>query len=274
MVRTSLVVVALLNTLMFVRDSAADDGDEDDSADEPYNVPNVSPPSTNTIDETDLGRPCDASFHPIRGYGLPIFRPRDVVEKSHDFSANFLEADDTNALRANAEGWFISGNIQAAKQSRYLVYRASQTSYVRQVDDSGRPIRPIPPDAVWYIASISYGHSYEVVVSGDKTTFTAGVRAQFKVFGGGVSGLAERRLVVMNGHARGFRPAKDIDKDGLPDGTAFPATDAISTAFVKYGEPVVISVEYRHIPGAPVKTEQLDWAPGLPTTNESDTGGW
>ncbi|HTR50284.1 MAG TPA: hypothetical protein VMJ10_06220 [Kofleriaceae bacterium] len=218
-----------------------------------------------TLSTADLGRPCDDSFHRIPGrLGSPLYaRRKGTVAGSSGFQSEFLEADDTRELQANAEGWGIgAGSVDRAKQRRYVVYRASQQDNILEVDDTVDPAHEPPPEAKWYIASIFVGRSYEIVVEGDKTKFNVGVRAKIKAFDLGMSKLTESGFLHITAKGRGLVPKNDSDGDGLPDDALFAKSpQEIAKAYKASTDPVPMYVEYRSIPGRDVAMPaKLEWA--------------
>ncbi len=209
-----------------------------------------------TISTADLGRPCDENFHLIRGAGGSAIYPKQsgVTGGSRAMSATFIEITDTRAVQANADAWgIVSGGIGKSSDRRYLVYRASQQSDILQVDDTANTLHEPPPEATWYVASISVGRSFEIVISGDKQRFNAHVAAKVKAYGGSLDTFDEKSNIEWKVQGRGLQPAND-------KAILAVSPDDVIRAYKQSSDPVPVIVEYRNVPGRKVSMpERLEF---------------
>jgi hypothetical protein len=123
---------------------------------------------------------------------------------------------------------------------------------VLEVDDANDPNHDAPPSAKWYVASIFVGRSYEVIFEGDQQSFHAGVKAKLMKWGGSVDAAQQQLGIRAQVRARGLTTKTK--------GAIFlTSVDQIDSAY-EQGSPVPFWVEYRRIPGRPVKLPQkLEW---------------
>jgi len=119
---------------------------------------------------------------------------------THEVSA----VDTAEGLAANLQGWGVV-EANAGFGRRHASYRAVQLSHVVEVDDSTEMREP-PPGAAYYLWRICYGHSHEVVFTGEDRHFHAGVRAELQVVTGGVNAVAFRHHLEMKAIGRGLEP--------------------------------------------------------------------
>lgn len=192
-----------------------------------------------------LGRPLGAKFETISGEeGASLFPDA----KKRTTTLNTIEhkvtsIDDSRGLSASVSGWGVfSAEAKNATQTRYASYRASQLERAEELDDATE-MRTPPAGAVYYAARIIYGHSFEMVFSGDAKSFNAGVKAKLFGFGGSASGFASQNSLTATAVGRGMQPT---------DGNAIFASSAeeIQKAYQATGDAVPILVEYRSIPSA------------------------
>jgi hypothetical protein len=223
-------------------------------------VPNASvfasaPP---TITTADLGRPCDGKFHLLRGEGgAPLYaKQQGIAAGSSGMAAQFLEAHDSRELGANAEGWGLGAGMGDRTDRRYLVYRASQQSDILQVNDAAAWSHAPPAEAMWYVASIFVGRSYEVVVSGSQQRFTSGIKAKLLMFNFDLSKSTLGEGIEWSAKGRGLQARKENDRAIFAQ-----SPDEIRRAYRESDNPVPIFIEYRNIPGKLVAVpEHLEWA--------------
>ncbi len=201
-----------------------------------------------------LGRPLDENFSPIPGEeGRSLF-VNDVVHttKVHTIEHRITTIETTRAFKANVRAWVVSAGFGTSTTHRYASYNAHQVDEVREVDEA-TPMRQAPPGAVYYLWRLHYGHSFEMVVSGEDRSFTANVKATFMVASGGISAFAASNNLKTTALGRGLEPI---------DGQAIFATTAeeITRSYKNSGEAVPIFAEYRSIPRTCLPPdEQIHW---------------
>jgi len=192
------------------------------------------------ITASDLGRVFDASFQPLVGRralfkvkapeGYPVFR----------HSASLIE--DRITLAATVRSWGLSSD--AGRNRRLASYRAEQITEIHAVDDMSPP-DAAPTDAMYYLAKVYYGRSFEVRLSGEEKQFHAGLAGVFLSgkLDGGLKSFAEKNRLEFTAVGRGLRPKS---------GTAIYAKEPgeIEANYTVDGSVVVpVEVEYRLIPG-------------------------
>jgi hypothetical protein len=203
------------------------------------------------ITASDLGRVFDSAFQPLAGRkamfkakapeGYPIFR----------HSVDLIE--DRITLAATVRSWGL--NSDAGRNRRFATYRAEQITEIHAVDDMTPP-EAAPSAAVYYLAKVYYGRSFEVRLSGEEKQFHAGLAGVFlsgKV-DGGLKNFAEKNRLEFTAVGRGLRPKT---------GTAIYAKDPseIEENYTVDGSVAVpVEVEYRLIPGRNLPTaEPIAW---------------
>ena len=197
------------------------------------------------LGQQHLGRPLGANFETISGKdGASLFPKADVRATTlNTIEHKVTSIDDARSLSASVSGWGVfSAEAKNATQTRYASYRASQYARAEEIDD-GTEMRTPPEGAVYYAARIIYGHSFEMVFSGDSRSFNAGVKAKLFSFGGSASGFAAQNALTATAVGRGLQPV---------DGTAIFAnsSEEIEKSYQASGDAVPILVEYRSIPTA------------------------
>jgi hypothetical protein len=211
------------------------------------------------ISENHLGRPVDASFESFAGEtGASLF-PKSKVTKQglHRMEHAMMTMDSKRGKEANidvgAKLWGGSASVGKDNESRFASYRASQLVEFREIDDTTEIRSDGPKGAVWYIARIFYGRSFELVLHGEKSRFNASVKARYKIAKGGVKTFAEQNGLSVAAQGRGLEPV---------DGEAIFAQgeEEISKAYKQSGDPVPVAVEYRSIPRSCVPADEaIEW---------------
>ncbi len=210
------------------------------------------------ISEAHLGRPVDASFESFAGEAGATLFPKGTVRKQglHRMEHGVVAMESKRTTDANigisAKSWGLGADTGKGSASRFASYRASQLVEAREIDDTTE-VRTPPPGAVWYIARIYYGRSYELVFHGTHSTFHAGVKARLFFAKGGVKTFAEQNGLSIFAQGRGLEPV---------NGQAIFAQgeEEISKAYQQSGDPVPIMVEYRSIPRTCVPDDEaVEW---------------
>ncbi len=207
------------------------------------------------IDVRHLGRPLDANFAFLSGPdGETLFPEGDVFTSPADtIYHRAVEFDNSRSFSAHASAWGITVGGGTGGSRRYVAYQAVQTRDVRSIEDTTQ-IRTAPKQAVWYLSKIHYGHSYDLVISGEANSFHVSVKASFfGLFGGGMKAFAESHSLDVRAIGRGLKPKSD-------DAIFARSEDEIREAYTLSGDPVPILVEYRSIPAACIPGgEPIEW---------------
>lgn len=161
--------------------------------------------------------------------------------------------EDNITLAANARSWGLDSS--AFRTRRFASYRALQLANIVAVDDM-RPPRAYPRGAVYYLAKVFYGRSFEARLAGEERAFNVRLAGTFLSgkLEGGIKNFAEKNRLEFTAVGRGLRPKagkaiyaklpSEIEENYTADGSAT----------------VPVEVEYRLIPGRPLpKAEPIAW---------------
>jgi hypothetical protein len=203
------------------------------------------------ITAADLGRPFDASFQPLAGNG-PLFKAKPS-ESYPVFRHSVALVEDQVTLAATVRSWGLTSD--AARTRRFASYRAEQITDVLAVDDMVLP-QAAPTAAMYYLAKVYYGRSYEVRLSGDERQFNANLAGTFLSgkLDGGMKNFAEKNRLEFTAVGRGLRP-----KTGNAIYAKQPSE--IEDNYTVDGSTTVpVEVEYRLVPGHALPTsEPIAW---------------
>ena len=203
----------------------------------------------------DLGRPFDASFQRLQGPdGANLFKDAKLLPPTpqNSMQHEFVLVEDTQTFAANAGAWGFEGEHSTAREDRFASYRAMIIRKVHEIDDT-TAMRKAPAAAVYYPARVYYGHIYEVLVTGTKDTFNAGVAARLVIVEGNVDDFARQHQLELQANGRGLTPT---------NGKAIFARtqDAINKAYkADDADAVPILVEWRVIPGRNAPNRPIQW---------------
>ena len=192
------------------------------------------------ITSTDLGRVFDAAFQPLAGRG-PLFKAK-VPEGYPVFRHSASLVEDRITLAATVRSWGL--NSDACRNRRFASYRAEQITEIHAVDDMTPP-QAAPPAAMYYLAKVFYGRSFEVRLSGDEKQFHSGLAGTFLSgkFEGALKAFAEKNRLEFTALGRGLAP-----KSGSAIYAKQPSE--IEENYTVDGSITVpVEVEYRLIPG-------------------------
>jgi hypothetical protein len=198
------------------------------------------------LDDSALGTPVDAHFHPLQGSigrslfpDAPIRRmPQSRVE--HDSTV----VRDSLTLAANLRAWsFLKASAKRSTERRFGTFRAWQVQGISSIDDTADMDTP-PPEAAFYVSKVFWGYSFEAVFEGDRRAFNASVGAQFAIAGGSLSTFAANHRLTASFAGTGLRPRN-------PDALFARSETDIMQAYDTAGPPSPIFVEYRPVPGNP-----------------------
>ena len=188
----------------------------------------------------DLGRVFDPAFQPMAGNGA-LFKPK-TAEEYPVFRHSAALVEDRITLAATARSWGLSAD--ASRSRRFASYRAEQLTEIHAVDDMTPP-RAAPATAMYYLAKVFYGRSFEVRLSGDEKQFHSGLAGTFLSgkFEGDLKTFAEKNRLEFTAIGRGLRP-----RSGAAIFAKQP-TEIEANYTVDGSTTVPVAVEYRLIPG-------------------------
>jgi hypothetical protein len=195
----------------------------------------------------DLGRVFDASFQPLAGRKA-LFKTKSP-EQYPVFRHSVSLVEDGITLAATVKSWGL--NADAARRRRFASYRAEQVTDIHAVDDMTAP-EAAPPSAMYYLAKVFYGRSFEVRLAGEEKQFNSGLAGVFLSgkLNGGMKSFAEKNKLEFTAVGRGLRPKS---------GTAIYAKQPseIEDNYTVDGSVAVpVEVEYRLIPGRELPNAQ------------------
>jgi len=199
----------------------------------------------------DLGRVFDAAFQPLAGNGA-LFKPKPA-EDYPVFRHSVALVEDRITLAATARSWGL--NSDASRARRFASYRAEQVAEIHAVDDMTPP-RPAPATAMYYLAKVYYGRSFEVRLSGDEKQFNAGLAGTFLSgkFEGDLKSFAGKNRLEFTAIGRGLKPRSDAAI------FAKQPSEIEANYTVDGSVAVPVAVEYRLIPGRALPTvDPIPW---------------
>jgi hypothetical protein len=192
------------------------------------------------ITASDLGRLFDSSFQPLAGR-RPLFKTK-APEGYTVFRHSVSLVEDRITLAATVRSWGLTSD--AGRNRRFASYRAEQITEIHAVDDTAVP-EATPSSAMYYLAKVYYGRSFEVRLAGDERQFHAGIAGVFLSgkLDGGLKNFAEKNRLEFTAVGRGLAPKT---------GTAIYAkqpSEIEDNYSVDGSVAVPVEVEYRLIPG-------------------------
>jgi hypothetical protein len=203
------------------------------------------------VTAADLGRVFDAAFQPMAGSG-PLFKAK-AAEEYPVFRHSVALVEDRITLAATVRSWGL--NSDASRSRRFASYRAEQLTEIHAVDDMTPP-RAAPATAMYYLAKVYYGRSFEVRLSGEEKQFHSGLAGTFLSgkFEGGLKSFAEKNRLEFTAIGRGLRP-----RSGAAIYAKQPSE--IEANYTVEGTITVpVAVEYRLIPGRALPTvDPIPW---------------
>jgi hypothetical protein len=203
------------------------------------------------ITAADLGRVFDASFQPLAGSGA-LFKTKGS-ESYPVFRHSVALIQDRVNLAATVRSWGL--NADACRNRRFASYRAEQITEIHGVDDTTPP-RRAPAAAVYYLAKVFYGRSFEVRLSGEEKQFHSGLAGTFLSgkLEGGLESFAQKNRLEFTAVGRGLKP-----KSGAAIYAKQPS-DIEQNYTVDGSVAVPVEVEYRLIPGRDLpKVDPIVW---------------
>jgi len=199
----------------------------------------------------DLGRVFDATFQPLAGSGA-LFKAKPA-EEYPVFRHSVTLVEDRITLAATVRSWGL--NSDAGRNRRFASYRAEQLTDIHAVDDMTPP-RTAPATAMYYLAKVYYGRSFEVRLSGEEKQFHSGLAGTFLSgkLEGDLKTFAEKNRLEFTAVGRGLKP-----KSGAALYAKQPSE--IEANYTVDGSITVpVAVEYRLIPGRALPTvDPITW---------------
>jgi hypothetical protein len=196
---------------------------------------------------TDLGRVFDSAFQPLAGRKA-LFKTK-VPEGYQVFRHSVALIEDGITLTATVRSWGL--NADAEQKRRFASYRAEQITEIHAVDDMTAP-ETAPTTAMYYLAKVFYGRSFEVRLSGEEKQFHTGLAGSFLSgkLDGGLKSFAEKNRLEFTAVGRGLRPKSEAAI------YAKQPSEIEENYTVDGSMAVPVEVEYRLIPGRSLPTAQ------------------
>jgi len=194
-----------------------------------------------------LGVPVDADFNPLTGGDAgPLFAGDPLCSPIGEWKSDRGVVGDRQELKANLRAWVANGNLAAQQEHTYGYYRAMHLTRSCLIPP-GSPLRKAPPGSTYFVSKILFGHSYTVVVHGESRSFTAGVGADFAIFGGSASAFAKQYNLTQSGFGKGLQP--------VTEASLFSEPMKIADNYrAPNEEPDAVIVEYTQLPDAVLPT--------------------
>ena len=196
------------------------------------------------IDEKDLGEVFTADLKPI--YGAPkLFEdkpPRRVVRD--EMQKVVFKLRDSSQLDGGFRWLFLKAGASYERERDYQVVRAMQISDVVRLDETARMRRP-PDQAVFYLAEVHRGASFDLLVDGRRSAMGAQLELLFGQGEGTARNVSASGSYKLKAFGLGLR---DFGGDGIfamsPEGIA---------KRYRTGTPVPVQLVFRTIPGRDYK---------------------
>ncbi|MEO1421199.1 MAG: hypothetical protein AAFU66_09635, partial [Pseudomonadota bacterium] len=227
-------------------------GTEGESA---YVVTAVAPPDAT---ESLLGRPVDRDFSTLIGpAGASIFNENQVIRTPVNITEHISVTIDNTEKRKSSSGVFLAifgSKSRGSKEieNRYAYYQAQQLTECISVDETAE-FRDVSDDAVFFVSKFCTGHSYTIMVSGQRSKFHKKASGGFLFFKKKASDMKESYDLDVRFSARGLKP-KDEEKV-----TFARSLQEIQDNYEVTGEGngVPVFIEYRSIPRRCVPRPEL-----------------
>jgi hypothetical protein len=201
------------------------------------------------LDETNLGDVFDADLQPIRG-ARKLFEDHQPRRLRRDEMFHSLVAlRDTMQEKAGFNVWFIELGGQRTRTKDYQLYRALQIAETIRVDENKRMREP-PREAVFYLAEIHLGASYDLLIEGEYFEMGARLKLAFAAGGVSVGGLKSRGKYTVHARGLGLRPTTG-------DAIFAMTPDQIAAGYATTSDPVPVKLVFRTIPGRHFEKEPI-----------------
>jgi hypothetical protein len=196
------------------------------------------------IDEKDLGAAFTADLKPV--YGAPnLFEdrpprrvPRGGMEKL------VIKLRNSSQFDGGFRWLFLKAGASYERDRDYQVVRAMQVKEVVRLDESARMRRP-PDSAVFYLAEVHRGVSYDLLVDGQRSVMGRRLELLFAHAGGSARQVQDSGSYRLKAFGLGLR---DLSGEGI-----FAMTPEQIAASYRTGDPVPVQLVFRTIPGREYK---------------------
>lgn len=200
-----------------------------------------------SFDRDDLGTLFDVKLRPLQR-SPNLFAKRNLSElPRNEFTHSFTRV--TSQLELGIVVAALLGGSYR-RDRYYAMYRALDVRSVIKIDESAPLLEP-PADAVFYLAELHVGSSYDVVIEGSARSMGAELDQELT---GGVdlkAGLASANYHTVQ-RALGLRPRH---------GQAIFArsADEVADAYTTDGAAVPVRLVFRQIPGRKLPPDAVVW---------------
>ncbi|MBX3157660.1 MAG: hypothetical protein KF773_16935 [Deltaproteobacteria bacterium] len=201
-----------------------------------------------SMSEADLGTLFDAKLEALHGAPNLYAETEQVKVERNEFQHAF------NRVTSKLElGLVVSSLLGGSYRNDrlYATYRALQIGSITKVDERATMVEP-PAGAVYYLAEVHVGSSYDVLIEG--TSRDMGARLDRKVTQGKLdfSATSTKSSYRIVQRGLGLRPKS---------GEAIFATtaDAVAHAYTTDGAAVPVRLVFRQIPGRSAPPDAVPW---------------
>lgn len=194
-----------------------------------------------SLDERDLGTVFDAQLKPIYG-AEPLFDnrvPRHV--RRDEMSHALLSLTDTIQFEAGFRYLLTSVGAKWNAAREYRLYRAIQLAEVIRIDDT-KPLRRPPDNAVFYLAEVRKGASYDMMIEGEREEMGARLDTALAAGTASASTLRTKSKYIVRQRGAGLRPK-------AADAIFATTPELVSARYETTEHPVPIELVFRTIPG-------------------------
>lgn len=202
-----------------------------------------------SLDERDLGTVFDAELKPIYG-AEPLFdnrAPRHV--RRDEMSHALLALTDAVQLDAGFRYLFTSVGMKWNAAHEYRLYRAIELAEVIRLDDT-KPLRRPPDEAVFYLAEVRKGASYDMMIEGERDEMGARLDGALAAGGASVSALTTTSKYRVRQRGAGLHPRAG-------DAIFAMTPELVSARYETTEHPVPIELVFRTIPGRSAPKKKL-----------------
>ena len=145
------------------------------------------------IGEDDLGVMFTADLKPVAGAPRLYDKATPKHVPRNEFDKHLLRASETATIDAGAQFLFVGLGVQQTEQHDVVIFHAHEVKYVAKLGDAAHVSdRPIPDDAVFYLAEVNVGSTADLIVEGDYSE--TGQRLSLLFSQGSVSGKSVEAL--------------------------------------------------------------------------------
>lgn len=200
------------------------------------------------IDESDLGAVFTSDLK--RVHGAPnLFEAKAPRRAARDEMQHFvLKLRQRTQLDAGFNYLFIKAGTNQRVERDYEIVRAMQIKEVVRVDESARMRRPAE-EAVFYLAEIHKGASFDLLIEGDHAVMGKQLDITLAKGAGALADVNESSKYRMKAFGLGLR---DITGDGI-----FAMTPEQIAQRYRTGDPVPVQLVFRTIPGRTYEPREI-----------------